>query len=254
MLNGKPYKINGGNIHQDHGPLGTAAIDRAEERTIEIMKASGFNAVRASHNPRSPYMLDVCDRLGMLVCNEFTDVWDIPKTADDYHLYFPEWWRRDLTGMVLRDRNHPSVIIWSIGNEIQKDPSRYGQRLADHVRSLDTSRPVALGGMDIGKTKEAWEYVDIGDYHNLPKASDHAAHPDKAFIQSEYPVMQMYDDWKLEEEEAPWFVGGLIWSGWDTTIGESGSGLRDDRSQPGRVHEIGRRNRSSARTNSLSMV
>jgi len=222
LLNGKPHKINGCNIHHDHGPLGVATIDRAEERTIKIIKDAGFNAIRASHNPRSPYLPDVCDRLGMLVCNEFTDVWDIQKTADDYHLYFPDWWQRDLTDMVLRDRNHPSVIIWSIGNEISEDPNKYGKRLADHVRSLDTSRPVALGGMDVGKTKEAWEYVDIGDYHGLPTSSDHAAHPDKAFIQSEYPVTQMYDGWKLEQE-APWFVGCLIWSGWDY-IGESGSG------------------------------
>jgi len=185
LLNGKSYKLRGCNIHHDHGPLGSAAIDRAEERTIEVLKAAGFNCIRASHNPRSPYMLDVCDRLGMLVYNEFSDVWDVQKTPDDYHVHFPDWWQRDLTDMLLRDRNHPSVIIWSIGNEIPEDPNRYGTRLAAHVRSLDTTRPVALGGMNVGKTKEAWDYVDIGDYHGAPTASDHAAHPDKAFIQSE---------------------------------------------------------------------
>jgi len=89
LLNGKPYKVRGGNIHHDHGPLGTVAIDRAEERTIEILKAAGFNAIRAAHNPRSPYMLDVCDRLGMLVWDEFTDVWDIGKLPDDYHGILP---------------------------------------------------------------------------------------------------------------------------------------------------------------------
>ena len=74
-------------------------------------------------------MLDVCDRLGILVYDEFTDAWDIQKTADDYHVYFPDWWQRDLTSMVLRDRNHPCVFIWSIGNEISDDPNKYGNVL-----------------------------------------------------------------------------------------------------------------------------
>ena len=167
-------------------------------------------------------MLDVCDRLGILVYDEFTDAWDIQKTADDYHVYFPDWWQRDLTSMVLRDRNHPSVFIWSIGNEISDDPNKYGARLAAHVRSLDTTRPVVLGGMNVGKTKDAWDYVDIGDFHGPPKASDHAAHPDKAVIQSEDLATQIFDDWKLTED-FPWFIGNLVWSGWDY-IGEAGSG------------------------------
>ena len=113
FLQRKAHKIHGGNIHHDHGPLGAVAIDRAEERSIETLKAAGFNAIRTAHNPRSPYMLDVCDRLGIFVWNEFTDTWDGGKTANDYHVYFPQWWQRDLTSMVQRDRNHPSVIIWS---------------------------------------------------------------------------------------------------------------------------------------------
>jgi beta-galactosidase len=231
LLNGKPFKISGGNIHHDHGPLGSAAIDRAEERTVEILKAAGFNTIRMSHNPRSPYMLDVCDRLGMLVYDEFTDIWDIGKSADDYHRYFPDWWSRDLTSMVLRDRNHPSVIIWSIGNEISRDPNNYGPRLAALVRSLDATRPVALGGMNLIKA-DPWKYVDIGDYHGIPTAADHAAHPDKAFIQSEYMVSSwdyfgksgsgFYGDWKLAEDN-PWVVGNCVWAAWDF-IGESGSG------------------------------
>ena len=95
-------------------------------------------------------MLDVCDRLGILVWDEFTDMWDIGKLANDYHLYFPQWWQSDLTSMILRDRNHPSVFLWSIGNEISADPNSYGPRLSALVHSLDTTRPVSLGGMNVG--------------------------------------------------------------------------------------------------------
>ena len=224
LLNGKPYKLHGGNLHHDHGPIGTVAIDRAEERSIEIFKASGFNSVRASHNPRSPYMLDVCDRLGILVWDEFTDMWDIGKLANDYHLYFPQWWQSDLTSMILRDRNHPSVFIWSIGNEISADPNSYGPRLAALVHSLDTTRPVSLGGMNVGPQgpSDPWQYVDVGDLHGGDPVATHAAHPDKAITQSEDTSPVTYADWKLAHDN-PWLVGSLVWVGWDY-IGESGSG------------------------------
>src|SRR4051794_16031070 len=127
-LNGKTVKLKGGCIHHDNGPLGAAAIDRAEERKIEILKMAGFNAIRSSHNPPSPYLLDVCDRLGMLVIVEAFDMWEISKTeffggksatieVTDYAKSFKNQWQEDIQSMVLRDRNHPSVIMWSIGNE-----------------------------------------------------------------------------------------------------------------------------------------
>src|SRR5207248_3378734 len=134
------------------------ALDRAEEREIEILKAAGFNSVRASHNPRSPFLLDVCDRLGMLVWNEFTDMWDIPKSSDDYHKYFPRYWQQDLTSMIVRDRNHPSVIIWSLGNEISSDPNNYGPRMYALARSLDKTRPITVGGTTAS-------YADVADTH-----------------------------------------------------------------------------------------
>jgi beta-galactosidase len=190
-------------------------------------KAAGFNTIRASHNPRSPSMLAACDRLGMLVYNEFSDMWDTQKMADDYHRYFVDWWQRDLTGMVLRDRNHPSVIVWSTGNEIFTNPNNYGPRLAAQIRTLDATRPVVLGGMNVegmmgAKGEDPWKYVDMGDTHGVPRASDHAAHPDKAWIESENTAPQIYTDWKLAEEN-PWFVGSCVWSAWDY-MGESGSG------------------------------
>ncbi|MFE4834563.1 glycoside hydrolase family 2 TIM barrel-domain containing protein [Arthrobacter sp. NPDC056691] len=224
LLNGKRIKLNGGNVHHDHGPLGAISLDRSEERKIEILKAAGFNAVRPAHTPFSPHFLDTCDKLGMLVWNEPFDIWDLPaKAANDYHLYFPTHWQSDLTTFIRRDRNHPSVIIWSIGNEIAADPNAYGPRLADHVRSLDVTRPVSLGGADLLKIgPDPWTYLDVFDFHGNPGATDHAAHPDKAITQSEVPFNSNYDNAKLAQA-SPWYVGSLVWAGWDY-IGEGGIG------------------------------
>ena len=127
-INGEMLKLKGGCLHHDNGPLGAAAIDRAEERRVELMKANGFNAIRTSHNPPSPAFLDACDRLGILVIDEAFDCWNKAKNEQDYHLYFKDWCARDIASMVRRDRNHPSVVIWSIGNEIP-EPSPAARRL-----------------------------------------------------------------------------------------------------------------------------
>ncbi len=108
QLNGKPMKLKGGCFHHDHGPLGSKSYDRAEERRVELLKASGFNAIRCSHNPPAPAFLDACDRLGMLVIDETFDMWQYPKNPSDYSLFFEKWWQRDVESMILRDRNHPS--------------------------------------------------------------------------------------------------------------------------------------------------
>src|SRR3954453_12348872 len=143
-INGKSVKLRGACIHHDNGPLGAAAIGRAEERRIEILKAAGFNAVRGSHNLASPAMLDACDRLGMLVLDEAFDMWFEGMKPFDYSLEFPEWWERDIEAMVAKDFNHPSVIIYSIGNEIPETGSGlgawWGRELAEKVRSLDPTR------------------------------------------------------------------------------------------------------------------
>ena len=141
-LNGKPLKLKGGCIHHDHGFLGSAAWPRAEERKIQILKAAGYNAVRISHYPPSLAMLEVCDREGIILLDEAFDCWRMGKVAMDYHLYFEDWWERDVTSMVMRDRNHPCVFSYSIGNEIgERDGSGDGyvwaHRLADKIRSLD---------------------------------------------------------------------------------------------------------------------
>ena len=146
-LNGVPLKLKGGCIHHDHGPLGAAAFDRAEERKIELLKSAGYNALRSAHNPPSPALLNACDRLGFLVLDETFDAWTMGKTPNDYHLTFEEWWQRDTAAMVKRDRNHPCVFLWSIGNEIPEGlgspaGAAWAQRQADYVRSLDPTRPV----------------------------------------------------------------------------------------------------------------
>jgi beta-galactosidase len=229
LLNGKQVKMIGGCIHDNRGPLGAVTLDRSEERRIEILKAAGFNSIRTAHNPPSPALLDACDRLGMLVMDEFTDMWDTGKNPQDYHVYFPQWWQRDLTSMLLRDRNHPSVVIWSLGNEIVED-SMYatrGQQLADLLRTLDQTRPITLGGgSTFGAGDPSWAYVDVGDVHynaNGHGYSDiHAAHPGKAMTESESFPATIYQDASFSNDNA-WAVGSWVWAAWDY-MGESGIG------------------------------
>jgi len=148
-INGQTVKLRGACIHHDNGVLGAAAIGRAEERRVELLKDAGFNAIRAAHNPLSQAMLDACDRVGMLVMDETFDVWTESKNSYDYSLSFPEWWERDIEAMVTKDFNHPSVIFYSIGNEIPEtgDPfgAEWSRRLAEKVRSLDSTRLVTNG-------------------------------------------------------------------------------------------------------------
>jgi beta-galactosidase len=145
-INGEIVKLRGACIHHDNGVLGAAAISRAEERRIEILKAAGFNAIRSAHNPVSKAMLDACDRLGMLVMDECFDVWTITKSDYDYALNFPALWEQDVEAMVNKDFNHPSVILYSIGNEIPETGSAHGaawgRKLAEKIRSLDSTRYV----------------------------------------------------------------------------------------------------------------
>ena len=117
-INGEPVLLRGACVHHDNGLLGAATIGRAEERRVELLKEAGFNAIRSAHNPLSRPMLEACDRLGMLVMDETFDMWTQPKSEHDYALRFPDWWEADVEAMVRKDFNHPSVILYSIGNEI----------------------------------------------------------------------------------------------------------------------------------------
>jgi beta-galactosidase len=229
LLNGKQVKMVGGCVHDTHGPLGAVGLDRTEERRVEILKAAGFNSIRTAHGPPTPALLDACDRLGMLVWDEFTDVWDTGKNPQDYSVYFAQYWQQDLTAMMLRDRNHPSVVIWSLGNEIVEDGNyaQRGQQLAAVVRGLDATRPVTLGGgSTFGASDASWQYVDVGDVHYNADGAGygaiHAAHPDKAMTQSESFPATIYQDTSYTNANA-WAVGNWVWTAWDY-LGESGIG------------------------------
>jgi beta-galactosidase/beta-glucuronidase len=158
-INGETVKLRGGAIHHDNGILGAADFADAAERRVRMLKAAGFNAVRSAHNPMSVAMLDACDRLGMLVMDELFDVWTVAKSGDDYARRFPQWWERDVDSLVAKDFNHPSVIMYSIGNEIIEagtpHGTRLGRRIADRVREQDPTRLVthALQGMYIARDK-----------------------------------------------------------------------------------------------------
>jgi beta-galactosidase len=145
-LNGKSLKLRGGCLHHDNGVIGACTLPAAEERRVRLMKASGFNAIRSAHNPLSKAMLEACDRHGMLVMDEFSDVWFRQKTSHDYSRYFRDWWEKDIQAMVAKDYNHPSVIMYSIGNEISETATsqgvEYSRKLAEKIRSLDPSRYV----------------------------------------------------------------------------------------------------------------
>ncbi|WP_066281265.1 glycoside hydrolase family 2 [Arthrobacter sp. OY3WO11] len=148
-INGETVKLRGACIHHDNGILGAATFADAEERRVRLLKAAGFNAIRSSHNPMSAAMLDACDRLGMLVMDETFDMWSESKSPFDYALAFPEWWERDVEAMIAADFNHPSVILYSIGNEIPEtgNPigSQWGRKLAEKIRELDDTRFITNG-------------------------------------------------------------------------------------------------------------
>ena len=156
FLNGKPVKIIGVCNHHDLGCLGTAVNTRALERQLQILKGMGINGIRTAHNPPAPELLDLCDKMGFIVMDEAFDMWRRGKTKFDYSLDFDQWYKKDLEDLVLRDRNHPSVFIWSVGNEIPEQWSKEGdssgrallREMQQIVRRLD-DRPTVTANNDI---------------------------------------------------------------------------------------------------------
>ncbi len=193
LLNGKPVKILGVCDHHDLGSLGSAINTRALERQLQILKAMGCNGIRTSHNPPAPELLDLCDKMGFIVMDEAFDCWEWEKVKYDYHLYFKEWHKRDLEDQILRDRNHPSVFIWSIGNEIpqQGDTSalRIAPELAAIVHSLDLTRPITTANNrpdTSNKIIKSGAIDLIGyNYHQNDYAAFHDRYPGKKFIATE---------------------------------------------------------------------
>ena len=181
FLNGRNLKLKGVCLHHDHGPLGAAVNKRAIERKLELLQDMGCNAIRTSHNPPSSQLLDLCDKIGFLVIDEAFDEWETGKMKNGYHQYFDQWAEKDLRNMIKRDRNHPSIIMWSIGNEIreqgQEDGAEVAQYLTDICHDEDPTRPVTAGfnqaqnAIDNGLADVVdivgwnYEYQNYKDYH-----------------------------------------------------------------------------------------
>jgi len=236
-INGEAIKLRGGCVHHDNGLLGAAAIDRAEERRVELLKSYGFNAIRCSHNPPSPAFLTACDRLGMVVIDEAFDHWTIQKNPQDYHLYFKEWWQRDIDAMVLRDRNHPCVVFWSIGNEIPEraDPAgvEIARQIVDEIKRLDPTRPITAavpfffesgGARPWSESDPAFQYLDVGGYNYQWSVyeADHARLPHRVIMGTESFPIQAFENWQMVEKH-PYMIGDFVWTGMDY-LGESGIG------------------------------
>ena len=238
-INGKSIEMTGGCIHHDNGPLGAASIDRAEERKIEVLKNNGFNAIRTAHNPPSPALLDACDRLGMVVINEIFDVWETAKRNQDYHLFFREWWQRDVESWVKRDRNHPSVIIWSIGNEIRETFDTSGLRIARNltgeVRRFDQARWVTECFNDFAwmrGQKSKWDDIpehlalfDLIGYNYAYKRyeEDHVKYPDRVMVGTETNPPLALENFEMAKKH-PYVIGYFVWTATDN-LGEAGRGL-----------------------------
>jgi beta-galactosidase len=192
LLNGKRVPIQGVCLHADLGPLGTAVNLRGQERQLQLLQSMGCNAIRTSHNPPDPELLDLCDRMGFAVMAEAFDCWARAKRPGDYHLLFPAWHEKDLRSFIRHDRNHPSVILWSIGNEIyeqnSKDGWKIGKELADIVHEEDSTRPVTAALHTVGASTNGFQkVVDVFGYNYKPMfyAAFKTNNPDLPLIGSE---------------------------------------------------------------------
>ncbi|MBW8745005.1 MAG: DUF4982 domain-containing protein [Sphingomonas sp.] len=228
-INGKRYLLRGGAIHSDNYMLGGVSLPRADERKLELMKATGYNAIRSAHNPASQGMLDAADRLGMLAIDETFDAWSEAKQPHDYSSHFEQDWRGDIARMIASGRNHPSVILWSIGNEIPEltKPSGHkeARELADLVHKLDPTRPVTAAVNQFGPGSEDYiKPLDVVGYNYFPERYgwDHADHPQRVMFGSESFSAQAFDYW-TPTETMPWVVGDFVWTGFDY-LGEAGIG------------------------------
>jgi len=258
-LNGRWMKLNGVCLHHDLGALGAAVNARAIQRQLEIMKAMGCNAVRTSHNPPEPMLLDLCDRMGLLVIDEAFDAWTESKASNDYSRFFKRWAQADIQSMIRRDRNHPCIIMYSIGNEIHdvvsKEGAAWTRQLAEWVRAEDPTRPVTHGSNYNEHATGAAALIDAVGYNYNTRLYDlhHAQYPQWKMYASETSSAvrsrgvyrpptgenllsgedlqcSSYDnsvvDWGLQAEESykqvaarKFIAGEFIWTGFDY-IGE----------------------------------
>jgi len=238
LINGTPIKLKGACIHHDHGLIGVASFDHAEVRKVALLKANGFNAIRCAHNLYAPAFYDACDQLGMIVVDETFDVWEEPKFGYDLGATrFKSKWKDDVTAMVRLNRNHPSIIFWSIGNEIPERNTPKGVAIAARLRAavleLDNTRLItaALAPLVSGKAAEpSRRSLDVVGYNYMQYAyeADHAENPDMVFMGTEQFAKDIHDAWRKVERH-PWLIGDFVWTAMDY-IGEVGAGGQQLRS------------------------
>ena len=232
VLNGKKVLINGACVHHDDGVLGARAFDDAEIRKVRQMKEAGFNLIRTSHNPTTRAFLDACDSIGMLVIDEAFDGWRTQKNPYDYSTVIDSCYREDIHAMVLRDRNHPSVISWSIGNEvIERKDIRVvytARQMKKTIHELDTTRPVTEALCAWDRDWEIYdphaEVLDVAGYNYMifKHASDHERDPKRVIWQTESYPRDAFRNWAVAND-FPYVVGDIVWTGLDY-LGESGIG------------------------------
>ena len=232
VLNGKPILINGACVHHDDGVLGAMAFDAAEIRKVKLMKEAGFNLIRTSHNPTTRAFLDACDSIGMLVIDEAFDGWRTQKTTYDYSTLIDSCYRADIQAMVKRDRNHPSVICWSIGNEvIERKDIRVittARQLKQAILEEDQTRPVTEALCSWDSDWEIYdphaEVLDVVGYNYMihKHATDHQRDPRRVMWQTESFPRDAFKNWALTHDH-PYIVGDIVWTGLDY-LGESGIG------------------------------
>jgi beta-galactosidase len=249
-LNGVQTLLKGGCVHHDNGLLGSAAFDRAEERKIELLNKNGFNAVRTAHNPMSESFLNACDRLGMLVINEAFDQWKGKKNPQDYHLYFDEWSAKDIKSFVLRDRNHPSIIMWSLGNEISERITEEGRitslYLKNEIRKYDTTNLITAGvnkqwdkdHKNMLPLDNALKHLDVSGYNYMWRffEEEHVKYPDRVMYSSESVATEASENWN-KVEQLPYVIGDFVWTAMDY-LGESGLGNSFEVDPQENVHQF----------------
>ena len=232
VLNGKPLLINGTCVHHDDGVLGAMAFDAAEIRKVRLMKEAGFNLIRTSHNPTTRAFLDACDSLGMLVIDEAFDGWRTAKNPYDYSTLIDSCYKEDIRAMVQRDRNHPSIICWSIGNEvIERKDIRVittARQLKQAILEQDDTRPVTEALCSWDSDWEIYdphaEVLDVVGYNYMihKHASDHQRDPRRVMLQTESYPRDAFNNWQLVHDY-PYIIGDIVWTGLDY-LGESGIG------------------------------
>ena len=232
MLNGKKVLINGACVHHDDGILGAMAFDDAEIRKVRQMKEAGFNLIRTSHNPTTRAFLDACDSIGMLVIDEAFDGWRTQKNPFDYSTVIDSCYREDIHALVGRDRNHPCVISWSIGNEVMERKDirvvYTARQLKAAILEKDTTRPVTEALCSWDSDWEIYdphaEVLDVVGYNYMifKHASDHQRDPKRIMWQTESFPRDAFRNWSITSD-FNYVVGDIVWTGLDY-LGESAIG------------------------------